>query len=72
MHERVLTWEGETIDTDADVSENLVVLMKAIECVLELDQSIISNDIPPDNVAELQERTECAHDILGNMALEGW
>ena len=57
---------------DTDVSENLAVLMKVIECVLELDQSIISNDIPPNNVAELQEHMECAHNILRNMALEGW
>lgn len=59
----MLAWEGETVKMDTDVLENLMVLMKTIECILELYESVIS---------ELQESTKCADDILWNMALEGW
>ena len=72
MRERVLMWKGKTIRTDTNIPEDLTVLMKVTECILELHQSIISDDVLLDNIAKLKKSTKCAYDIVRNMALESW
>ena len=59
MRERVLMWKGKTIRMDTNIPEDLTVLMKVTECILELHQSIISDDVPPDNIAKLKKHKMC-------------
>jgi len=65
----VLAWKGEG-QCHTGGFEYLTVFVKAIESILELDEVILSESITSDNVTEIQERTECAHHVLRNMALD--
>ena len=53
VNKRVLAGKREALNVDTNMSENLLVLMKMLQCVLQLHKSVISNDIVVNNVAEL-------------------
>ena len=46
--------------------------MEPVQSVLEFLKSLLCYHIAANNVAKFQECTEGLHNIIGNMALDGW
>jgi hypothetical protein len=64
----VLPREAKTVGSNTAVHENSPILVESCECIIHQFESCGIDYVASSEVAELEEGTESAHHLLGDMA----
>ena len=75
MLECVLSWERESFGpgfSDPGLLKNRSIVVKTIQCILDLLQCCLGDCRVPDKVAEVQKRGHGMHHIARHIAFDRW